>query len=160
MEHQLGNVLVQFSPIAASAILSVILVLFRFRFSNKKEKPIDEETCQNFEAVQKWMEDERRFLSNGLQLKDVAKAVKSSSREVSTCINECAGENFNSYINRLRIKEAKKRLTDSGYDHWTVDAIGESVGFSNKVSFYKSFKKIEGCSPNEYKKAIRQQKNA
>jgi AraC-like DNA-binding protein len=42
-------------------------------------------------------------------------------------------------------------LVDSAYGYLTIDAIAEECGFSNKVSFYKAFKRMHRMSPKEFK---------
>ncbi|MFY0686600.1 MAG: AraC family transcriptional regulator [Cyclobacteriaceae bacterium] len=123
--------------------------------SNRSTTQVDkQELYQTFDNVHEWMLKERMFLTGTVKLSDVSKALRVSEKMISTSVNECAEENFNTYVNRLRIMEAQKMLQDESYDHWTIDGIAESVGFSNKVSFYRSFKKIVGCSPNEFKRNL------
>ncbi len=113
---------------------------------------------QDFKQVSKWVMSDKKYLDPNLKLDKVAKGVRLSEKQVSTAINTIACQNFNAYINRLRIKEAQRMLTDDNYNHFTIDALAEMVGFSNKVSFYNAFKKETGDSPSGYKKASNQLK--
>lgn len=54
------------------------------------------------------------------------------------------------YINRLRIREAKRLLTETKKP---IAKIAEEVGFSESAYFCAVFKKAEGRSPLEYRKA-------
>ena len=43
-------------------------------------------------------------------------------------------------------------MTDENYQNQTIQAIYESVGYRNSVSFLRAFKKIYGMTPSEYQK--------
>jgi len=52
------------------------------------------------------------------------------------------------WVNNRRIKEACRRLNDrANYDPFTIEAIGQSVGFSSRSAFSKAFKQITGLTP-------------
>jgi len=42
---------------------------------------------------------------------------------------------------------------DKKYQHLTIEAIGNSVGFTSKASFYNAFKKHVAISPKAFIKA-------
>ncbi len=84
----------------------------------------------------------------------LAKMVNSNTSYVSWVINETYDKNFKSYINEYRIREACKRLKDSNYDNYTINAIAQSVGYRSTNSFILSFKKVTGMTPSVYKKLV------
>jgi len=137
---------------------------FSFRtFFNKKKTEVSkiEETAlaekeKAFNRIHEWIMDDKQFLNSDLKLEKVAKGVHLSEKQVSSAINTIACQNFNAYINKLRIKEAQSLLNDTSFNHYTVDAIAEMVGFANKVSFYKAFKKVTGQSPTDFRKSLKQ----
>lgn len=110
----------------------------------------------DFTIIRKWLITDKKFQDPELKLEKVARGVKMNERQVSTAINTIACQNFNTYINQLRIKEAKTLLISKDYSHYTIDALAEMVGFANKVSFYKAFKKETGVSPSDFRKASNQ----
>lgn len=63
------------------------------------------------------------------------------------------GSSILNYIMDLRITQAKKmlRFTDS-----QIDCIGRECGFEDANYFTRMFKKVEGCSPSEYRKMWKQ----
>ena len=93
------------------------------------------------------------FLNTNLKVLDVAENLKIGEKQISKCINEVTGENFNAYLNRFRVSKAEELIMNPDYDHYTIDAIGLESGFANKVSFYKAFKRIHGVSPSTWKKS-------
>lgn len=111
---------------------------------------------ESFNRINKWIVSEKKYLNPDIKLDTVARGVHLSEKQVSSSINTIACQNFNSYINKLRIKEAQALLLDQAYGHFTIDAVAEMVGFSNKVSFYKAFKKVTGKSPTDYRRSPNQ----
>lgn len=70
---------------------------------------------------------------------------------ISQAFNMYSSVSFSAFVNDLRIREARRMLTDKNYQHYKLEAIGQEVGFRNKVSFYQNFKKIVGESPGEFR---------
>ena len=104
-----------------------------------------------FLVIDEMIRNEKIYLNPSIKLKKIARSIHLPEKRVSIAINEIAGENFNSYINRLRVEEAKRLILDPVNNNYTIDAIAELAGFSNKVSFYKAFKKVTKRSPSEFK---------
>lgn len=64
---------------------------------------------------------------------------------------KATGKPFVQYLNYVRVSVAEKLLLYTGKP--VVDIIGET-GFSSLSYFNRTFKKIKGCSPTEYRKRI------
>lgn len=62
------------------------------------------------------------------------------------------GQNFKEYIDKLRIQKSIQLLKTTGE---TLDSISHQVGYSNTSSFIRSFKKIVGTTPGQYRDAHR-----
>jgi AraC-like DNA-binding protein len=58
-------------------------------------------------------------------------------------------------VNGFRIRLAIERLRSDAYQNWTIEGVGQSVGFRSKSSFYQAFKKQTGMSPAAYLKTGR-----
>jgi len=71
---------------------------------------------------------------------------------VSNVVNRCTGKNFKTYINEYRIKEAIRMLSDRHFETLTFDYMAIETGFTNRINFYRVFKKTTGLSPSEFKK--------
>lgn len=104
-----------------------------------------------YEKVRKYVEDSEIYKNKNVKLSDLAGTLFLSEKQLSQAINECFGDNFNAFINSYRIQLAESMLVDTAYSYFTIDAIAEECGFSNKVSFYKAFKRTHQMSPKEYK---------
>ena len=58
------------------------------------------------------------------------------------------GENFNTYLDKVRIEEAKKLLVKG----MKVYEVAERVGYANVDYFHGKFRKYVGMSPAAYRK--------
>ena len=63
--------------------------------------------------------------------------------------HQYTGDNFNNYLDEIRISEAKRLLA---MDEYRVYEVAEMVGYSNINYFHNKFKKYVGMSPLSYKK--------
>ena len=94
------------------------------------------------------------FKKPDLTILDISRGLDLHHRKLSKAINLIKGENFNTYINRFRVAEAKEMLINSKYKHWSVEGIGQEVGFKSKSSFYGAFKKFENTTPLRFKQQV------
>ena len=78
----------------------------------------------------------------------VAEACHVSKSHVSNVVNRQGGSSFADYVNALRIGAAKELLKTS---EMTVDEIGTFVGFTNRWTMLRAFKKLVGMTPQSYR---------
>lgn len=83
-----------------------------------------------------------------ITLDDIAENLHLSKYYISHLINKNLNQNFNEYINSLRISEACNILKETNIK---IADISENVGFGTIRSFNRSFKQIIGISPAEYR---------
>jgi AraC-like DNA-binding protein len=55
-------------------------------------------------------------------------------------------------INELRIKESCRLFTIQKYQNYTIEAIANEVGFTNKATFNRAFKKYTQLTPSVFRK--------
>lgn len=90
-----------------------------------------------------------KYYHTNLTLGEVADICNLSQFHFSRIFKQQYGVNFIEYITNLRIYKAKQLLLESGV---TIDEISEKVGYKEVSYFSKTFKKITGISPSEYRK--------
>ncbi|MBR5813206.1 MAG: AraC family transcriptional regulator [Bacteroidaceae bacterium] len=95
---------------------------------------------------------EKRYRNKDFSAKELATELNTNTRYISAVINSRFNTNFSCLINEYRIKEALHRMTDKRYINMTIEEIGTLVGFANRQSFYASFYRIMGETPNGYRK--------
>jgi AraC-like DNA-binding protein len=152
-------------PIAYYIILYVILFkpgLLNHSKTNHSKENNNNKIQTNFfkkeeeniliEKIINLMTIEKIYLDNHISLNGLADKIQIPYYQLSRLINHNYNLNFNDFINSMRVEEAKKKLLDEQYKRLTIEAIGQSVGFNSKSSFYIAFKKYTHCSPKEYMK--------
>ncbi len=95
---------------------------------------------------------QKRYRDKEFSAKQLAKELNTNTRYISAVINSRFNTNFSCLINEYRIKEALHRMTDKRYLEMTIEEIGMLVGFANRQSFYASFYRVMGETPNGYRK--------
>lgn len=114
---------------------------------------IDAESASLVRNIRTYVEFDSAYLKSDLKMKDVANKLDLPEYRISRAIRQYFdAENFNQYINTLRVKHAKNLLKDPEKSHWTVLVIALESGFSSVVSFNRVFKSENGFTPSEFRK--------
>ncbi|MEP0985519.1 AraC family transcriptional regulator [Ekhidna sp.] len=122
---------------------------------NGKEDLDEEELKEIFNKTIELITNEKYYLNKNLKLSDLSNELSFNERLVSRAINKFGSGNFNKFINSFRIEHSKELLIGGNFDHYTIEAIADESGFSNKVSFYNAFKSDTGMSPTQFR-AVKQ----
>lgn len=93
----------------------------------------------------------QRYADPEFSLKQVSDHFGISPNYFSTLFKRSMGVSFIQYLVQVRVKEAKRYLQKPFIK---VYEIGHFVGFEDYTHFSKTFKKLNGCSPTEYRKTI------
>lgn len=91
---------------------------------------------------------DHNFQSN-IKLESIAPLFGYNSAYLGKIFSKAVGENFNNYVDHIRIEHAKKLILENKLK---VYEISEQVGYKNVDYFHKKFKKYVGISPAEYRK--------
>jgi AraC-like DNA-binding protein len=114
----------------------------------------ESKTKTYLEKLLRLLETEKPFLNPELKLSNLAEKLDILPNHLSQVINAELGKNFFDFINEYRITEAKNRLRNPQYGHYSILAIALEVGFNNKASFNRVFKKHTGMTPSDFLKKI------
>ena len=93
-------------------------------------------------------EQQHIYLNRFLDLRTLADEAKMSPHQLSQFLNEQLNVSFYDYVNQYRINAAKSLLIKT--DKAILD-IALEVGFNNKATFNKSFKKYNHTTPSQYR---------
>lgn len=97
------------------------------------------------------LENTNYFLRSDFDRYNVAKKIDSNTTYLSLVINNYKKMTFNEYTNDLRINYVLKALLeDSKLRGYTMQAIAESIGYKNGISFSKIFKEKTGITPYQF----------
>ena len=102
------------------------------------------------EIFGKGMKEEKWFQNPSLSLRELAENVNISSNKLSWLLNERIGQNFNEYINSLRLENFKENVLNPANSHLTLLGLAYESGFNSKSVFNAFFKKIEGMTPKAW----------
>jgi AraC-like DNA-binding protein len=106
---------------------------------------------RGLQQLRRAFEEEKMYLDPDLTLANLASALGLPVSHVSQIINGHLHQSFTDLINQYRVEEAKRRIGDPGWRHYSLLAIAEEVGFRSKSSFNAVFKKHTGMTPSEYR---------
>lgn len=63
-------------------------------------------------------------------------------------------ENYSGYINSFRVTHAIKLIQNGHLEKFSIDSLSKNSGFQSEVTFYRVFKKINKCTPKQYRKNL------
>ncbi|WP_020617420.1 helix-turn-helix domain-containing protein [Paenibacillus daejeonensis] len=89
------------------------------------------------------------FRNTDISLDHLSDRFGLSPRLVSKLFKAATGERFVDFVMELRMTEAKRLLRET---ELPVQEISEQVGYTQVISFIRSFKKLTGTTPGEYRK--------
>ncbi len=98
------------------------------------------------------MESESLYNNPELNLQNLANTLNISPGYLSQIINEKEHKNFFEFVNQYRVEEAKRKLINPDYDHYSIMGIALESGFNSKSTFNALFKKFTGHTPSSFKK--------
>lgn len=120
-----------------------------------KANRLTEKECKDLHRKLKtYTANEKPYLDPDLKIADLAKIIGTSSHSLSYLFNQYLHISYYDFINQYRIEEFKKIATDPQYERYTLTAMAHICGFSSRASFFRSFKKSTGITPNEYIKSL------
>jgi AraC-like DNA-binding protein len=102
------------------------------------------------------METERVFLDPELTFAAFVERMRAPERAVRTLINrELGHDHFRTFLNHYRVAEARRLLGDGSRSDKLI-AVALDSGFASLASFNRVFRGVQGCTPSEYRAAVRQ----
>ncbi|TDE42947.1 helix-turn-helix domain-containing protein [Flavobacterium rhamnosiphilum] len=121
--------------------------------NNTPEEYRESITADNlyFQKLELLCKDQHIYTDSTLNREKVAEKLGISTGYVSQIVNTITGDNFANYINQYRVEAVKEMISNSEYENYNLLTMGLESGFTSKTTFYKTFKKVTGQTPNEYK---------
>lgn len=107
----------------------------------------------------KKFENSKKFLSKDMSLAVLAGSFETNTKYLSEIINKHYHDNFNTFINKLRINYIINKLkTDSNYINYKISFLAEDSGYASHSSFATVFKSIVGMSPVTFINLIKEER--
>ncbi|MDR2230141.1 MAG: helix-turn-helix domain-containing protein [Flavobacteriaceae bacterium] len=102
-------------------------------------------------------ENKLQFRQKGITQGILASQLKTNVRYLSLVIKRHKSDNFNLYINKLRVEYIVKKMeVEDEYRKYKISYLAEDAGFSTSGLFTKSFKEITGVTPSAYRDLLYQ----
>ena len=99
------------------------------------------------------MREEHLYREEDLSLATLAAHAGVTPHQLSEYFNKHLESNFSGYVNRLRIEEARRILSEE--PDRTVLSVAYAVGFNSKSTFNAAFARFSGQSPSAFRRAQR-----
>ena len=121
----------------------------RYKFEKQFKVSLEDWPFPIRQAVQIMIQD----LDQSFSSSDIANKVGLSRSHFSTMFKKTVGENFITFIEKLKIKAACELLKNTSLP---LQDIGEKIGIQDGKYFSKWFKKCMGKTPSEYRQNKKQ----
>ena len=99
------------------------------------------------EAVDRWIE-KGGYRQSGISMPAAAEAIGVPRYLLSAWLKKDQNCTYASWMNKLRIDEAKRILKEN--PEWNNEAVAQHCGFSDRSYFQKKFKESMGMTPAQY----------
>ena len=99
----------------------------------------------------KLFEHDKIYQVNELRISTVCESLLTNRTYISKLINDEFEMNFNEFVNKYRVEEAKQLLLSRENNKFTMEYIAQQAGFGSVASFSRVFKEIEGTTPGKYR---------
>ena len=155
-----NNLVVLFTTFLISLI--IIVVYFLKKIKNKKITtenvlPPKKDYSIHIKIEEMVLKELKKFelskdyLDSTFSIHQLAKNLNTNTSYLSSVINEKKGKTYKQYLTELRINYLITILQkDSKYKKYTIQALGEEIGYTNASSFSRSFKNYLGKTPSDY----------
>lgn len=122
------------------------------RVTYETTQQIDEQEQRILDALKRAMEDDKVYLDAELNIQKLAVLVGTNKTTLSLVINNYLHQNFATFLNRYRIREAVRLLSDSQMRNHKIEAIGEMCGYNSRQVFHAAFKREMGITPTHFRR--------
>lgn len=119
---------------------------------NQRRTYLNLDDEQIFRAAEQMMRDDKLYLEFDLTLDSLADRMRVHRNALSRAVNLYAGVNFPTWLTLYRITEVERLAVMVDNKKVTFEKLAKRAGFTNRTSFYRSFKIIRGITPEEWRK--------
>ena len=91
------------------------------------------------------------YSDSTLRLEDVGRYVQLSPSYLTQLIKRETGQGFRAHLLAIRFAEARRLLLTTTL---SVKEIAAAIGYDNTSSFDREFRRVQHCSPTEWKRAL------
>jgi AraC-like DNA-binding protein len=111
----------------------------------------DKKLEEIFFMIEREVERNQLFLNPGYSIHDLSRDINVPAYQISKSLNAFKGYGFVDFINQKRVQYCITKFNHGEWLNHTLEAVAFDCGFNNRNSFTKSFKKVMGVSPSEFR---------
>ncbi len=130
-------------------IRAYLIELITLIFREIDSKTTDNITHEQKNVIEHAINYMKSHYNTRMNLDDIAADLFLSKDYFRQLFKKSTGMSITDYIQNVRVEEATRLLETTDMN---VAAVAEKCGFTDIKFFYKTFKKITGKTPNEYRK--------
>ncbi len=105
-----------------------------------------------YEKILHKMVVEKKYRDSTYSAKTLAQELDTNARTISAVVFMRFNVNYPTLVNEYRVRESMHLLTDRRHVGKTIEQIAKMVGFANRQSYYSSFLRFVGTTPNLYRR--------
>jgi len=143
-----------FASVQPDVFSGVFSINNQVLFKYEKSGLTDSLSKELRESLRRLFDIEKIYKENDICLEMIARRLNTTRHNASQVINEHFDMNFHELVNKYRIQEAKSMLCTDRKNNLNIIDIAYEVGYNNKVTFNKAFKKDTKLTPSEYQKRV------
>lgn len=140
-----GLIFLKFTSLTTVAKINKELV------NDTRENRLDDEDKATAKLLVELMEEKKLYTDPNITVDKLAEAANLTPKMLSQTIKYSLHLNFYEFVNRYRISEAKRLLSEQGSANKSIAEIYHLVGFNSKSVFNTYFKRVEGITPSQYR---------
>ncbi|MEO0573540.1 MAG: helix-turn-helix domain-containing protein, partial [Bacteroidota bacterium] len=105
--------------------------------------------------IDKKIVSQKMFKNKEVTAKSAASALGIKENELKEFLRLNYQQNFNEFINDLRVNEFKKMSETIDLLRFDISGIADEVGFTSRSTFYRYFNEKTGITPGQYIKLLK-----
>jgi AraC-like DNA-binding protein/mannose-6-phosphate isomerase-like protein (cupin superfamily) len=132
----------------ANIVYNLLMLFFSYllrEYESQVELPKSLPKNDKLLSILAYMQDHYKTVTLG----ELSRTFHFTESYLSKLIRATSGQTFLDIIKTIKLNKAIELLTSSDLK---VQHISESIGFENNTHFIRTFKKVYGISPNQYRK--------
>lgn len=137
-----------YNAILRAYMIEFIVMMMRGFHNRSANDPVQPRKASMIEAAIQHLDS---HYNETISLVDLARKTFISKNYFCQLFKEITGMTVSQYTQQMRIEEAIKLIRDTDM---SMSEIAYEVGYSDYKAFYVIFKKLNGISPNEFKKGL------
>jgi AraC-like DNA-binding protein len=102
------------------------------------------------ETLSQLMIERRLFLQEDLKLGTLSEHLNIPEKMLSALLNQNMQTNFTDFVNKFRVDHFLREVESGKLQQLSVSGLMNESGFSSKATFYRAFKKVNGCTPTQW----------